>query len=112
LNDRITTVQYLERIPDGNIAGRRKLIEELKQKEEAERQAAQAQAQQQAMMQQMQAAPPAPEPPAGSPGEMAAQNDMGEAGGAATREVAENGAREEQRSTGFKELRKALKRIA
>ena len=112
LNDRITTVQYLERIPDGNIAGRRKLIEELKQKEEAERQAAQAQAQQQAMMQQMQAAPPAPEPPAGSPGEMAAQNDMGEAGGAATREVAENGAREEQRSTGFKELQKALKRIA
>jgi hypothetical protein len=98
LNDRITTVQYLERIPDGNIAGRRKLIEELKRKEEQE---------QQAMMAQMQ-----PPPPAGSPGEMAPQNDMGEAGAPATGEVAETGAREEQRSTGFKELRKALKRIA
>ena len=98
LNDRITTVQYLERIPDGNIAGRRKLIEELKQKEEAERQAMQAQ-----MQAQM---------PTGGPGEMAPQNDMGEAQGAATREVAENGAREEQRSTGFRELQKALRRIA
>jgi len=101
LNDRITTVQYLERIPDGNIAGRRKLIEELKQKEEQEAQAA--------LMAQQQATTM---PPAGGPGEMTEQNDMGEAEAAATREVAETGQREEQRSTGFRELQKALRRIA
>jgi hypothetical protein len=100
LNDRITTVQYLENIPDGSVAGRRKLIEELKQKEEEEKQAA---------MMQMQMASM---PPAGGSGEMAAQNDMGEGGAPNTREVAETGQREEQRSTGFKELQKALRRIA
>ena len=95
LNDRITTVQYLENIPDGSVAGRRKLIEELKQKEEMEKQMA------------MQ-----PPMPTGGPGEMAAQNDMGEANYAATGSVAETPQRQEQRSTGFRELQKALRRIA
>ena len=103
LNDRITTVQYLENIPDGSVAGRRKLIEELKQREEEEKQMAM----QQAQLQQAQQMPM----PEGGPGEMAAQNDMGEGGAPNTREIAENGQREEQRSTGFKELQKALRKI-
>ena len=82
LNGRISTVQYLERIPDINIAGRRKLIEELKAQEDMERQM-----QEQAMMQQ--AMPPAPE----------------------TGNVAETEAAEEQRSTGFRELGEALRSI-
>ena len=46
-NNRITAVQYLERVPDGHIPGRRKLIEELKQMEAQQA----AMAQQQAMPQ-------------------------------------------------------------
>jgi hypothetical protein len=38
MNNRIDTVQYLERIPDGNIPRRRALIEELKQRMQAAQQ--------------------------------------------------------------------------
>ena len=44
-NNRITAVQYLERVPDGHIPGRRKLIEELKQMEAQQAAMAQQQAQ-------------------------------------------------------------------
>ena len=40
MNGHITPVQYLERIPDGNIPRRRALIEELKQQAAAAQQAA------------------------------------------------------------------------
>jgi hypothetical protein len=92
LNKRISTVQYLERIPDGNIAGRRKLIEELKAQEEEQRRMQE----QQMMMQQMEAAQQAPEGAGGAP---------------TTSNVAETGATEEQRSTGFRELGEALRSI-
>ena len=98
LNNRISTVQYLERIPDGNIAGRLGLIEELKEEERK---------QQEMLNMQMQ---------------MDAMNAMGggaegaaPAGGAEgpqpVQAVAENGAREEQRSTGFRELGEALRSV-
>jgi len=80
LNGHINVVQYLERIPDGNVAGRRKLIDELKQQME----------EQQAMMQQ----------------QMAMEQQA-----AATGEIAENDAREEQKSTGYKELGEALRSV-
>lgn len=92
LNQRISTVQYLERIPDGNIAGRRKLIEELKAQEEEQRRMQE----QQMMMQQMAAAQQTPEGSGGAP---------------TTSNVAETGATEEQRSTGFRELGEALRSI-
>jgi len=93
LNQRISTVQYLERIPDGNIAGRRKLIEELKQEEEEQKRMME----QQAMMQQQMAMAEAmPEEGAGSP---------------QTEEIAENEATEESKSTGFKELGEALRSV-
>ena len=86
LNDRITTIQYLEHIPDGTVAGRRELIAELKQQEEEQKQMAE----QQAMMeQQMQA----------------------EQAAAATPEIAENNATEESKTTGFKELGEALRSV-
>jgi len=83
LNGHINIIQYLEHIPDGTVAGRRELIEELKQQ-----QAEQA-AQQQAMMEQQMA-----------------QQQM-----AQTAEVAESEATEEQKSTGFKELGEALRSV-
>ena len=89
LNQRISTVQYLERIPDGNVAGRRKLIEELKQQEEEQKRMAEQQAameQQQAMMAEEQAA-------------------------AQTEEIAENEATAERQTTGFKELGEALRSV-
>ena len=92
LNQRISTVQYLERIPDGNVAGRRKLIEELKQQEEEQKRMAEQQAameQQMAMQEQMAAEAPA----------------------AATPEIAENEATEETKTTGFKELGEALRSV-
>lgn len=92
LNNRISTVQYLERIPDGNIAGRRKLIDELKEQERQEQEMMQAQ-----MQMQMQ--------------QMAAQQETPPEAAPATGEVAETGAREEQRSTGFRELGEALRSI-
>ena len=84
LNGHINVVQYLERIPDGNVAGRRKLIDELKQQMEEQA------AMQQQMMMEQQAA---------------------EQQAAATGEIAENEAREEQKSTGFKELGEALRSV-
>ena len=86
LNNRISTVQYLERIPDGNVAGRLGLIEELKQQEREQQEMMQAQMQMQAM---------------GAPEE---GTQPGQA-------VAETGAREEQRSTGFRELGEALRSV-
>ena len=83
LNGHINVVQYLEHIPDGTVAGRRELIEELKQ--QMEQQAAQ----QQAMMEQQAAAEQA----------------------AATPEIAENEATEETKTTGFKELGEALRSV-
>ena len=88
LNQRISTVQYLERIPDGNVAGRRKLIEELKQQEEEQKRMAE----QQAMMEQQQA--------------MMAQEQAAE-----TEEIAENEATAERQTTGFKELGEALRSV-
>ena len=89
LNGFITPIQYLERIPDGNITGRRQLIEELKadMKKQEEMQMQQLQQQMGAMPGPEQAAP----------------------GG--TGEIAETDAREEQRSTGFRELGEALRAI-
>ena len=92
LNNRISTVQYLERIPDGNIAGRRKLIDELK--EEARQQQAMQQQQMQMQMQQQMM-----------------QAEQQSAGAPEANAVAETGAREEQRSTGFRELGEALRSI-
>ena len=87
LNGHINVVQYLERIPDGNVAGRRKLIDEIKQQmEEQQRMAAQ-----QAMMEQQMA--------------------MEQQAAAATPEVAESEAAEEKKSTGFKELGEALRAV-
>jgi len=88
LNGHITAVQYLERIPNRNLAGRQKLIDELK--EQARQQEAMMQAQLQAQLQAQQA------PQALPPG---------------TGEIAENGNREEQRSTGFRELGEAMRRV-
>lgn len=105
LNNRITTVQYLERIPDGNVAGRRKLIEELKEEEERQRQAEQAAAEeqkQQAAMQQAQ--------------QMMEQNDAMRAEQAEAEQA--DMARAERRSqqlqrhgTGFRELGEALRSL-
>jgi len=86
LNGHINIVQYLEHIPDGTVAGRRELIEELKQQMEEQQQMAE----QQAMMEQ--------------------QMQM-EQQAAATPEVAENEATEEQKTTGFKELGEALRSV-
>lgn len=98
LNNRISTVQYLERIPNSNIADRQGLIEDLKRQEEQERQAAAFAQAQQLMAQRTQPpeqeAPKEPETPKGQ-----------------TQEIAETPAREEQHSTGFKELGKALRSI-
>ena len=88
LNQKISTIQYLERIPDGNIAGRRKLIEELKAEEEEARRM---QEQQMQMMAMQQGAP--------------------EGGAPATGNITETEAAEEQRSTGFRELGEALRSI-
>lgn len=87
LNGHINVVQYLERIPDGNVAGRRKLIDEIKQQMEEQ----QRMAEQQAMMQQQMA--------------------MEQQAAAATPEVAESDAAEEKKSTGFKELGEALRAV-
>ena len=84
LNGHINVVQYLEHIPDGTVAGRRELIEELKQ--QMEQQAAE----QQTMMEQQMAAQQATE---------------------ATPEIAENEATAEAKSTGFKELGEALRSV-
>ena len=84
LNHMITPVQYLERIPDGNIAGRRKLIEELKEQER--------QARQQAAMEQA--------------AQMMQQQVPTETGN-----IAENEQTAEQRTTGFKELGEALRSV-
>lgn len=88
LNGHINVVQYLERIPDGNVAGRQKLIEEIKQQMEEQQRMAEQQAmmQQQMQMEQQQAA-------------------------AQTAEIAENDERAEQRTTGFKELGEALRSV-
>ena len=112
LNQRISTVQYLERIPDDNIAGRRKLIDELKQQEEEQKQMM-AMQQAQAMMAQADAEagalPPGPEEAPAGGGAAQGQN----AGGApATGNIAENDAVNERRTTGYKELGKALRRIS
>lgn len=88
LNGHISVVQYLERIPDGNVAGRRKLIEEIKQ-DQAEQKLL---AEQQAAMDQAQA--------------MMEQPQSG-----ATPEIAENEQTEEQKTTGFKELGEALRSV-
>ena len=50
--DKITILQYMERIPDGYIPERRKLVEELRQQMQAQAQAQQAQMQAQAAMPQ------------------------------------------------------------
>ena len=84
-NGKISTIQYLERIPDGNLAGRRKLIDELKEE---------ARQQQEMMQMQMQQ-------------QIAAAGGGGQGDGT----IAETQAREEQRSTGFKELGEALRRV-
>ena len=84
LNGHINVVQYLEHIPDGTVAGRRELIDELKQ--QMEQQAAE----QQAMMEQQMAAQQATE---------------------ATPEIAENEATAETKTTGFKELGEALRSV-
>jgi len=86
LNGHINVVQYLEHIPDGTVAGRRELIDELKQQMEQQ----QAMAEQQAMMEQ----------------QMAAEQATG-----ATPEIAENEATEESKTTGFKELGEALRSV-
>ena len=90
--DKISTVQYLKHIPDGNVAGRRELIEELEEQEEQQRQM-------EAMMQAQQMmdaqTPPAPEG-GGSP---------------ASGMVTETSQRAEERSTGFKELGEALRSV-
>jgi hypothetical protein len=56
--DKITILQYLERIPDGYIPERRKLVEELRQ---------QMQAQEQQMQEQQAAPPPEGQPQGGQP---------------------------------------------
>ena len=101
LNNRISTVQYLERIPDGNIAGRLGLIEELKEEERKQQERLNMQMQMDAMN-AMNAGGPEEAPPAGAGGEEGPQPD---------RAVAENGARAEQRSTGFRELGEALRSV-
>ena len=84
-NGNINTIQYLERIPDGNLAGRRKLIDELKEE---------ARQQQEMMQMQMQQ-------------QIAAAGGGGQGDGT----IAETPVREEQRSTGFKELGEAMRRV-
>ena len=101
LNNRISTVQYLERIPDGNIAGRLGLIEELKEEERKQQERLNMQMQMDAMN-AMNAGGPEEAPPAGAGGEEGPQP---------VRAVAENGARAEQRSTGFRELGEALRSV-
>lgn len=85
LNGHINIVQYLEHIPDGTVAGRRELIDDLKQQMEQQQQMAE----QQAMMEQ----------------NMAMQQ------AAQTPEIAENESTEEAKSTGFKELGEALRSV-
>lgn len=97
LNGHINAIQYLERIPDGNIAGRRKLIEELKEQARQQEEMQMAQLQQQMMMAQMQQQQQAAETPP--------------ARGGGTGEIAETGARAEQRSTGYRELGEALRAV-
>lgn len=93
----INGIQFLERIPDGNITRRLELIQELKE------QMKQQQAMEQAMLQQqmMQAQGGAPQ---GGP----APGGGGAPGG---QEAVETSATEERRSTGFKELGEALRRV-
>jgi len=86
LNGHINVVQYLEHIPDGTVAGRRELIDEIKQQMEQQ----QMMAEQQAAMEQQAAA---------------------EQAAAATPEIAENEQTEEAKSTGFKELGEALRSV-
>ena len=91
--NRITTVQYLEHIPDDNVAGRRQLIDELREQEEQQREM-------EAMMQAQQM--------------MGAQNPGMGGGAPAPRSggaVAETPQRAEERSTGFKELGEALRSV-
>lgn len=84
LNGHINIVQYLEHIPDGTVAGRRELIEELKQQMEEQQRMAEQQAMMEQQMQQQAAATP---------------------------EIAENEATAESKSTGFKELGEALRSV-
>ena len=84
----ITPVMYLEHLPDSAIAGRRKLIEDLKQQEEEQQRLAE----QQAQMEQMAAMQQAPAEGAGA-------------------EIVENETTAERRATGFKELGEALRSV-
>ena len=87
----INGVQFLERIPDGNITRRLELIAELKD------QMKQQQEMEQAMLQQQMAQAQGGAPQGGS-----APNGQ---------EAVETSATEERRSTGFKELGEALRRV-
>lgn len=89
LNGHINIVQYLEHIPDGTVAGRRELIDDLKQQMEQQEQMAQQQAMMEQQMAMAQAAPPEAE----------------------TTEIAENEATAETKTTGFKELGEALRSV-
>ena len=85
----INGIQFLEHLPDTSVKDRRKLIEEMKQAMQEQQEMMQAQMQQQMMAQQAQQAQPA------------------EGGG----DVIESSAAEERRSTGFRELGKALRSV-
>lgn len=97
---RITTVQYLEHIPDDNVAGRRQLIEELKEQEEQQREMA-------ALMQAQEMMGGGEAPPEEAEGMMPEAPVPPPPGGP----VAETPQRAEERSTGFKELGEALRSV-
>ena len=99
----INGVQFLERVPDGHIPRRLELVAELKEQMKQQEEMQQMMLQQQMM--QAQAGPPAEGgAPGGPPGGEAAPGG-GQSG------AVETSATEERRTTGFKELGEALRRV-
>ena len=88
----INGVQFLERVPDGHVMRRLELIQELKDQMKQQQEMEQAMLQQQMMQAQ---GGPAP----------------GGGGAPGGQDVVETSATEERRSTGFKELGEALRRV-
>ena len=99
----INGVQFLERVPDGHIPRRLELVAELKEQMKQQEEMQQMMLQQQMM--QAQAGPPEEGGAPGGPPGVAAAPGGGQGG------AVETSATEERRTTGFKELGEALRRV-
>jgi hypothetical protein len=99
----INGVQFLERVPDGHIPRRLELVAELKEQMKQQEEMQQMMLQQQMM--QAQAGPPEEGGAPGGPPGGAAAPGGGQSG------AVETSATEERRTTGFKELGEALRRV-